>query len=186
MGILARLCYGGYRAGNGDPMGAVKQRGFMLYAGIAALIAIAGLTIALKVQTSRLGAVKQEYAGFQAQVKALGEIAQEKAKQKEAEDKKLKARLDDENKKLRDNLAVTGKRLRDSIASSGTMPQLPAPPHGADTITLERAGINRALREHVTEVRGILEEITGLFVEGAQATIDLNAAKAFIQEQTKK
>ena len=40
-----------------------RQRGFMLYVYLAAAIALIGLLIALKVQTARLDAVKQEYAG---------------------------------------------------------------------------------------------------------------------------
>lgn len=164
-------------------MGTVKQRGFMLYAGIAALIAIAGLAIALKVQTSRLGAVKQEYAGFQAQVKALGEIAQEKAKQKEAEDKKLKARLDDENKKLRDNLAVTGKRLRDSIASSGSMPQLPHAAGSPDEATINLTIANRALREYFAAERILEIETARIVIQGAQGVADLNIGKEWIKEQ---
>ena len=152
---------------------------------IAIAVVIGGLTIAVKVQSSRLASVKQEYAVFQAQVKVIGEQAKAARKAKEESDKLLKARLDNENKTLRNNLADTGKRLRDLSAGSGGMPQLPQATGGSDTVTLSRTGVNLALRNHVTEVRGILEEITGLVVEGLEAGVDLNTGREWVREQAK-
>ena len=154
-----------------------RQRGFLLYVGIAALVAIAGLTIALKVTQSRLEAVKQEYAGFVVQVKAAGEVAQAKAKAKEAVDKQLKDKIDHENKTLRANLADSANRLRHASTGGGRLPQVPSSPGGAATAPIDTAELNRALREFFEGTRRLDREVAGLVITGAENAADLNSAK---------
>jgi hypothetical protein len=159
---------------------AMRQNGFgsiTLYAIIGAAVVIAGLTIALKVQSSRLEAVRSEYAGFVAQVKAAGEVAQAKAKAKEAVDKQLKEKIDHENKTLRTNLADAANRLRNASASSGRLPQVPASPGGAATAPIDTAELNRALREYFEGERRRDSAVAGLVIEGAENATDLNSAK---------
>lgn len=149
---------------------------------IAVIVVILGLGIALKVQTARLASVKQEYAGFKASVKAIGDQALAARKAKEASDKQLKARLDDENKTLRNNLAATGKRLRD-YAGSGSMPQFPASTGSADEATINLTIANRALREYFAAERILEVETARILVEGAQGIIDLDAGKKWVKDQ---
>ena len=158
-----------------------KQRGFALYAAIGALVVISILGIALKVQTSRLEAVKKEYAAFQAQVKALGDLAEAKNRAKEKEDKALKEKIDHENKTLRTNLAITSKRLRDS-AGSGGVPQIPAPAGSAGEATINLAIANRALSDYFTAARQLNSAVAGLVIEGAEAAADLDSAKAWARQ----
>jgi len=147
----------------------INQRGFVVYGAIAALMVIGGLSVYAKVQSSRLEAVKAEYAGFQAQVKAAGEVAQAKAKAKEAADKQLKEKIDNENKTLRANLAAASKRMSDARTS---VRFLPAPTTGtvSPTVTADRAGLEDALRNFDSAVARLVDQ-------GDQAIADLNSAK---------
>lgn len=158
----------------------MRQHGFgsiTLYAAIGAALVIAGLGIALKVQSARLEAVKQEYAGFVAQVKAVGEVAQAKARAQESADKKLKEKIDNENKILRDSLAVSARRLRDASAGSGIVPSIPAAPGGSDAANFDRAEFNRALRDYFEGARRLDSEAAKLIVEGAEGIADLDSAR---------
>lgn len=152
-----------------------KQLGFVLYAALGALVVIAGLSIALKVQSSRLDSVKHEYAAFQAQVKALGDVAEAKARAKEKADLEAKRRIDNENKSLRANLAAESKRLRDARASSSFLPSTGTATPSV-TVTANRAKLEAALRDFDTTVARIVDE-------GDSAIADLNAAKSWVKDQ---
>lgn len=146
---------------------------------IAALLVIGGMSVALKVQSSRLDAVKAEYAGFKEKVKAAGEVAEAKARAKEAADKSLKEKIDRENKTLRANLADASKRLRDNAAGGGRVPQIAAPAGSPDEATISLAVANRSLREYFEAARGLDIETARIIIEGAEGIADLNSAKSW-------
>ena len=142
----------------------MNQRGFIQlsilgYAAIAAALVIAGLTLALRVQTQRLDAANATIA----QVKILGELAEaQRTKDKERADADYKSRLD---RLSRDNA-----RLRLS-ASSSVLPASAIAPgaciSGADT--------DRSLREFIAEV-------TEIVVQCGQSVEALDSAKRWAQQ----
>ena len=77
-----------------------QQRGFTLYIALAALLVFSGMAVALKVQSSRLASCKQEFAAFQAEVKAKGEAAQRESDRINSENAKRKEKSDAERKRL--------------------------------------------------------------------------------------
>lgn len=139
-----------------------------VYAGVA--VVIAALGTAVKVQTDRLDAVKQEYANFKAEVKALGEAAQKVADKQAADDKSKKEKADAYNKRTVADLAATVKRLRDERANTDIVP--PAAPGSRSP---EIASFDRA--ELVGAVRDFDAEVQSLVAEGSKAVIDLDTAK---------
>jgi len=139
-----------------------------IYIGVA--VVIAALGTAVKVQTSRLDAVKTEYATFKAEVKATGEAAQKLADAQAAADKAKKENIDAKHKKTVADLADTIKRLRDSRPSGDLVPAAPANSRSPEVAAFDRAELSRAVRIFDTEVQGLIDE-------GAKATVDLNAAK---------
>jgi hypothetical protein len=96
----------------------VRQRGFTLYIVLAALLAFSGMAVALKVQSSRLEACKQDSAAFRADVQAKGEAAQREAAVKNAENAKRKEKSDAERKRLIIANNGLADRLRDNAARS--------------------------------------------------------------------
>lgn len=161
-------------------MNNTTQRGFgtiTLWAALGAALVIAGLGIALKVQTARLDAVRSEYAGFVAQVKANGDAQIAKNKAKEAENKAIKERLDNENKDLRAKLAANAERLRNAINSrSGGLSTLPVATVRPDLACFDRAELDTAIRLYQSDLLGIAEK-------GATATLELNTGKVWVKEQ---
>lgn len=109
---------------------------------------------------------------FKGGVAALGEQAKKDAADKAANDVKLKARTDDENKRTVADLRATVARLRlEADRARGSF--VPPASTGAsrpDLACFDRAALESAIRELVTEVRRLVDE-------GSQATLDLNAAK---------
>src|SRR5665647_826922 len=91
-----------------------------VYAGVAILVVALGT--GLKIQTSRLDAVKTEYATFKAEVKVIGEQAAIKAKATEVKDIKDKEKADASNKVLRTANATLSHQLRNARASSSFVP----------------------------------------------------------------
>jgi len=150
---------------------------------IAIAVVVGGLSISLWVQNTRLASCKREFEVFKAEVKAAGEIAQEKAKQKEIADKRLKQRIDSDHATTIANLRAESKRLRDTYTNGGNMPQLPSPPGSPDETKVSRADINGAIRSHVETVREILGGTGKLVEEGAEAVIGLDAGKDYVKEQ---
>ena len=167
-----------------------RQRGFItgiaLYGAIAVGVLILGLSIACKVQSARLEAVKKELATFQADIKAIGNYARTKKAEKEAADLLLKKGLDHENKLLQADLADARKRLLNAAAGRGRVPEIPASPGSPDEIKVSRADLNGAIRKHVESVRAILGGTANLIVEGAEAVIDLDTGKDFVKLQAVK
>lgn len=156
------------------------QRGFiqlslMGYMTLAFGVIVLGLSIALKVQSSRLESCKAEHQLFVSQVERLGKEAKEKAKQVEAQDKLRFKKAEDEIKKLRsDNDKF--KRLRDSDTRSRRLPEAPKDSVRPDLSCFDRTALESAYGELVKELRGLADE-------GTEATIGLDTAKRWIQSQ---
>ncbi len=148
---------------------------FKLIGAIAIAALFLAMGIALKVQTTRLDIAKREFAAFQAQVKAIGDVAEAKARAQEKADKAVKARVDNENQILRRNLADTSRRLSDERANSRFLPQSATGPASV-TVTADRAGLEAALRTFDTGVARIVDE-------GDSAIADLNTGKDWIKSQ---
>jgi hypothetical protein len=141
-----------------------------LIAYAAAALAFVGVVVALKVQTARLDATKQEYAGFVAKVKAEGEAAQARVKARETEDKLLKEKADAENKRLRTDLAATTQRLRDAGTRFSAVSRLAPTAQRSDLACFDRAELDAA-------VGGYQSAILGLVEKGAEAALDLDAVR---------
>lgn len=161
----------------------MRSRGFIAlplgaYAAIGAAVVIAGLGIAVKVQTSRLEAVKTEYAGFVAQVKALGDAQNAKAAAEDKVNKERKEKADAENKKLRSDLAglydAYG-RLREQRARGGELPSAPAGSRRPDLACFDRAELARAMG-------GLEEGVLRLTRQGDEARLDLDTAKEWARK----
>ena len=129
------------------------QRGFLpfaLYGVIAAGVVILGLGIALKVQSSRLDAVKAEYAGFQAQVKSAGEIAQAQADREKADRAAITKKQEAEN-------AIKYKDLSDKYAAARRM--LNANPGGGQAKPLSDAAPLISCSDRQADTAGRLERL---------------------------
>lgn len=148
------------------------------YAAIGAAVVIAGLGIAVKVQTSRLEAVKAEYAGFVAQVKVLGDAQNAKAAAEDKANKERKEKADAENKKLRSDLAglydAYG-RLREQRARGSELPGAPAGSRRPDLACFDRAELARA-------VGGLEEGVLRLTRQGDEARLDLDSAREWARK----
>ena len=162
----------------------ISQRGFLLYVGIAAAIAIGGLTLALYVQSSRLegeqeahGRTKASYAAFVSDTKRMGLEAQKRADDQKAKDKLAKEKADAENAKTIAALTADIGRMRRERANSRGDGVPPAPPGSkrADLACFDRAEYRRAYGELVTEIRGGADE-------GTASTVNLNTARKWAQE----
>lgn len=125
-----------------------------------------------------LDKVKQEFSLFKGGVSALGEKAEGDAKLKTEADKALKKRIDDEHKRVVAGLVADIKRMRDERdrARGSFTPAAPAGAVRPDLACFDRVALESALRELVAEVRSLVDE-------GAAATLDLNAAKAWNLER---
>ena len=147
-----------------------QQRGFTLYIVLAALLAFAGMGIALKLQSSRLASCKAEFVAFQADVRAKGEAAIAEAKRIDAENKAKKEKIDRENRKLRaDNVRIAGE-LRQYRASRSYVPEAAPGARNPDRASFDRAELESAIQRLDAGVSGIV-------AEGDAARIDLNAAR---------
>lgn len=153
------------------------SRGFvqlpvMAWAALGAALVIAGLGVAVKVQTARLQACQADHAAFVATVEANGKAAEERAKKQEQDDRKRKVDADAENAKTRRDMAGVYdayKRLRDSSASrflSGSASSSGGPARAC----LDADAANRALSNFEAGVAGLLEE-------GDRAIVDMNTAR---------
>lgn len=150
----------------------------MAWGAIAAAVVIAGLLIAVKVQSARLDSVKSEYATFKAQVEANGRIAEANARAQEAKDKQNKEKADAENKRTTDSLRVAIKRLRDANdTSGGSMSGNPPGSRCPDGQTCFDTALYRgADGEFVKGARGLADE-------GSQVETDLNTARSWAQSR---
>ena len=150
-----------------------RQRGIMLYGALAALLAFAGMGIALKVQSSRLASCKQEYADFKADVKAKGEAAIENARKIDQENAKRKEKSDAERKRMVIANADLARRLRDS-ASESSLPRPAADTGIPETACFRRADLDAAIQRFTTGIAGIV-------TQGDAAVTDLDNAKRWAE-----
>ena len=152
-----------------------KQAGIALYAALAALVVFGGMSIAIKVQTSRLESVKQEYAAFRAKVDAEGRAAEAEATRINAENAVKKEKIDRENKTLRAANSRLAGELRDARARSRFVPEA-APGAGSPaTAAFDRAELERTLQRLDAGVSGIV-------AEGDQARLDLDSAREWARK----
>ena len=144
----------------------MKQRGFIslpitAWAAIGAGILIAGLSVALKIQSSRLEACNAKYESFVAQTRILGEQAKAAKEKKEAQDAK---RVNDAVASRDDAL----RRLRDERSRSSRVPLTPAAPAGSEQICFGQSALAAAVEQYRERVRGLVEA-------GDEAQIDAQA-----------
>ena len=150
--------------------------------GIAIASFTAGGTAAWVVQGWRLTAVKAEYAGFVAKVKALGEAQEVITKAKDAENQKSKERADEQNRKAKRDLAGLYDAYGKLLDTNSRFSQLPeAPPSSASPadITFDRASLDRGLAAADGTLQGGAEKILR---RGDEAIADLDTAKGWAQQ----
>jgi DNA-binding helix-hairpin-helix protein with protein kinase domain len=151
----------------------MRQRGFTLYIVLAALLAFSGMAVALKVQSSRLEACKQEFATFKADVQAKGEAAQREAAVKNAENAKRKEKSDAERKRLIAANTNLADRLRDNAARS-SLPEISGTAGVAETACFRRTDLDAAIRKFTAGTAGIA-------AAGDAALADLDNARRWAQ-----
>ena len=151
------------------------QRGqLLIYSWLAAAAVMLVMGIAIKFQSSRLESCKTEHAAFVAQVEANGKIAEAKAKEKIAADLANQQRTDNETTKLRAANATLARQLRDSRAASSFLPATGSPSGSPQSITFDRAKLERTIQQ-------LDEGVSGLIARGDQAVIDLNLSLKWAQ-----
>ena len=125
---------------------------------IAVGVLIAGLSVAVKVQTSRLDSCKSEFALFQAKVEVLGKEAEAKAKAKELSDKTAKEKADETAKKLLADNADLGRRLRNARASSSFVPAAAPGTHDTSRACFDRTKLESAIQQLDAGVQGLISQ----------------------------
>ena len=125
---------------------------------------------AWKVQGWRLDAVKAEYAGFTATVKAQGEAAKKLADATAAEDKRKKESSDHEYQTTIAALTADNKRMRDDRARSSFVPAAPAGSRSPGLACFDRAELEQALQRLDSGISGLVEE-------GDTDAVGLNVAR---------
>jgi len=156
----------------------MKQSGFITlpftaWIAIGASVAILGLSVAVKVQSSRLASCKQEYADFKADVKAKGEAAIENARKIDQENAKRKEKSDAERKRLIIANNGLADRLRDNAARS-SLPETAGNTGIPETACFKRADLDAA-------IRGFTLSVSGIVTQGDAAVTDLDNAKQWAQ-----
>ena len=140
--------------------------------GIFAFSLASGGATAWWVQGLRLTAAKNEHKAFVAQTKAIGDVAEIKARQKDADLKRLKETVDHETKLNNSKLDDAARRLRDVNTRRSFVPTTSADSKRPDLACFDRTDFDTATRELARSV----SEIT---IEGEQATIGLDSAKVW-------
>lgn len=149
-----------------------SQRGQLaIYSALAAGAVFLIMGIALKVQSQRLESCKEEHQKFVSQVEANGKLAEQRKKEKEAQDEKriqdAVSQRDVALKRLRDNRSASRSLSDNSIASAGN-----------PTVCVPATVYNTAMARFGKDLSGFLEA-TGRYAErGDEAQID---AQALIQ-----
>ena len=149
--------------------------GPMLYGAIASVIAIGGLSIALKIQSSRLETCQVEFEVFKRETKRIAEAQEKENRRKEELDRKAKERTDEQHKTTIARLNSDIKRLRDANSRSSLTPQASPTTKRPDLACFDRTLFTQAIRE----VEGAIEAIVG---EGAARTVELDLAKQWAKE----
>ena len=146
-----------------------------LYKWIGIGLVIVLLGVAVKVQTSRLEAVKAEYAGFVSKVDAIGKAQEAAAKIKDAQNVTRMETVNAENARTRGALNIALNSLRLANSGRGNL-SAPAPTAASPTRTcFDPAKLDSALRKLDDGV----QEIVGI---GSGAVIDLDSAKRWVQK----
>ena len=151
-----------------------QQRGFTLYLALAALLAFGGMAAAIKVQSSRLASCKQEFAAFQADVRAKGEAAKREADRINQENAKRKEKSDAERKRLLTINAGLADRLRDNAGRS-SLPEASGNTGSTETTCFRRADLDAAIQRFTTGIAGIV-------TQGDSAVTDLDLARRWAQQ----
>lgn len=125
---------------------------------------------------SQVAAETQKYDSFVADVKVMGQKAQDAATLKAASDKLAKDTADAENAATvaRLNTDIAKLRADADRARGGFVPAAPAGSSRPDLACYDRATLESALGGFVAGVRGLADE-------GAAATVDLNTARKWAQ-----
>jgi len=110
----------------------------MLYAALGGLVVIAGLSVALSVQSSRLKAVKAEYEAFQTQVRVVGEAQEARTKAEVKRQQEVTKNVEADYSKRLAKLRADYARLRDSNTSRGVLPAVPATARSPDAETRDQ------------------------------------------------
>lgn len=157
----------------------VRQSGFITlpftaYIAIGASAVILGLSIAVKVQSSRLASCKAEFAAFQADVKAKGEAAKKEADRINAENARKKEKSDAERKRLLTINAGLADRLRDNAGRS-SLPPTTSDTGSPETACFRRADLDAAIQRFTLGVSGIV-------TQGDSAVTDLDLARRWAQQ----
>lgn len=123
-----------------------------------ALGATSGAGGAWYIQGLRIDALRAEYKGFVATVKAQGEAAKKIADAKEAADKKRKEENDAAYQTDIARLTADNRRMRDERARSRFVPSGPGAAGSSGLACFDRAELERALQQLDNGVSGLLEE----------------------------
>ena len=142
-----------------------------LYIALGAVVVIGGLGIAVKVQSARLEAANALVDAY----KQAGKIAEEHAKQVDAENKAKKEKTDADYKRTNAALQRDNQRLRDS-ANSSSLPPASATTGEPNRIAFDRPELDAAIRRFTAGTAAIA-------TEGAEAVNALDNAKAWAQSQ---
>lgn len=152
-----------------------RQSGMALYAALSALVVFGGMAVAIKVQMSRLDAIRQEYAAFRAQVEAAGKAAQAEAARVNAENAKRKAKYDKEISSLRAANADLNRRLLDS-ASQSSLSGIPSPAGQPHAACFDRPSLDEAIRRFTAGTARIA-------AEGGRCVAELDNARRWAQDR---
>lgn len=117
---------------------------------------------------------RAEYSDFRREVAIAAQAAAEKALQRTIEDEKRKEAADVENLRLRSALDATTRRLRDARRDGSFVPAAASCPSRPESACLDRAILERALRDLDAGVQELIDE-------GSRAVIDLDTAKGWAQ-----
>ena len=129
-----------------------------------------------KHDNARYDVLAVKFNTFKSQVATAGMEAQAKAKAQAAADKRAKEQADNENQKTITSLRTDIKRLRDSSARGSYVPAAPAGAVRPGLACFDRPQLERAIRDLVAEVRGLVDE-------GSETTVDLDTAKRWAQDR---
>jgi hypothetical protein len=134
--------------------------------------------------------VRGEMAGaFEQQVGKVGELQEQRTRDRIVRDQRLKKEIDDANAA---DLAVLGTSIAAlvnqlSVDPGGSvLPSVPAGTAMPQTIRFDFAELDRALQDSDREVRAILKEAAGLVGEGARYGVDLACGARWVREQERE
>ncbi len=149
--------------------------GYVAAGAILAVTAAGGLAW---LQTSRLDALRKEYAEFKGGVEALGRAAQQAAADKEKFDKLRKEAADAQNAAALATLTRTIDELRRNRdrARGSIVPEAPRASNRPDLACFDRPLLESALRDYRSRIRGLVDE-------GTAGAVNLDTAKSWAQQR---